>query len=96
MTLRLLIFSFSLSFYCSGSAQSFLACPASAKGLYPFLVEIAVSTTMASEFIGYNVCVTLKTPPNAQIRGEVADVVGQRLLIRNGACYFGLSVTRLN
>lgn len=43
---------------------------------------------MASEFIGYNVCVTLKAPPNARIRGEVANVIGQRLTLRNGMCYW--------
>ncbi|OJJ51067.1 hypothetical protein ASPZODRAFT_148429 [Penicilliopsis zonata CBS 506.65] len=38
---------------------------------------------MASEFIGYNVLVTLKAPPHARLQGEVADVVGQRLILRN-------------
>ncbi|PYH87809.1 peptidyl-prolyl cis-trans isomerase [Aspergillus ellipticus CBS 707.79] len=38
---------------------------------------------MASEFIGYNVLVTLRTPPNATVQGEVANVVGQRLMLRN-------------
>ncbi|KAL2011394.1 hypothetical protein VTN00DRAFT_4112 [Thermoascus crustaceus] len=38
---------------------------------------------MASEFIGYNVIVTLKTPPNAQVQGTVANVAGQRLTLQN-------------
>ncbi|KAL1961678.1 hypothetical protein VTN77DRAFT_1316 [Rasamsonia byssochlamydoides] len=38
---------------------------------------------MASDFIGYTVLVTLKTPPNAQIRGTVANVVGQRLTLQD-------------
>lgn len=40
---------------------------------------------MASEFIGYNVLVTLRTPPNATIQGVVADVIGQRLMLRDVA-----------
>lgn len=39
---------------------------------------------MASEFIGYNVLVTLRAPPDATIQGEVANVIGQRLMLRNG------------
>lgn len=39
---------------------------------------------MASEFIGYNVLVTLRVPPNASVQGQVSDVVGQRLMLRNG------------
>ncbi|KAI9375266.1 hypothetical protein BJX61DRAFT_531780 [Aspergillus egyptiacus] len=38
---------------------------------------------MASEFIGYNVLVTLRAPPDATVQGEVADVIGQRLMLRN-------------
>ncbi|GAD93198.1 peptidyl-prolyl cis-trans isomerase, putative [Paecilomyces variotii No. 5] len=38
---------------------------------------------MASDFIGFNVLVTLKSPPNARIQGTVADVVGQRLTLEN-------------
>ncbi|PLB38025.1 peptidyl-prolyl cis-trans isomerase [Aspergillus candidus] len=38
---------------------------------------------MASEFIGYNVLVTLRVPPNASVQGQVSDVVGQRLMLRN-------------
>ncbi|KAL1955409.1 hypothetical protein VTO42DRAFT_8565 [Malbranchea cinnamomea] len=38
---------------------------------------------MASEFVGYTVIVTLKSPPNYQVRGVVADVVGQRLTLRD-------------
>lgn len=40
--------------------------------------------TMASEFIGYNVLVTLKAPPNATLQGQVANVIGQRLVLQNG------------
>jgi enhancer of mRNA-decapping protein 3 len=39
---------------------------------------------MASEFIGFNVLVTLRAPPNAQIQGEVSNVIGQRLMLRDG------------
>ncbi|RAK95231.1 mRNA decapping enhancer EDC3 [Aspergillus ibericus CBS 121593] len=38
---------------------------------------------MASEFIGYNVLVTLRAPPNATVQGQVANVIGQRLMLRN-------------
>ncbi|KAL4998689.1 hypothetical protein BDV10DRAFT_194220 [Aspergillus recurvatus] len=38
---------------------------------------------MASEFIGYNVLVTLRAPPDATVQGVVADVIGQRLMLRN-------------
>lgn len=38
---------------------------------------------MASEFIGYTILVTLKTPPNTQIRGTVASVLGQRLTLQD-------------
>lgn len=39
---------------------------------------------MASEFIGFNVLVTLRAPPNAQVQGEVSNVIGQRLMLRDG------------
>lgn len=39
---------------------------------------------MAAEFIGYDVLVTLRAPPNATVQGEVANVIGQRLMLRNG------------
>lgn len=39
---------------------------------------------MASEFIGYNVLVTLRAPPGATVQGVVADVIGQRLMLQNG------------
>jgi len=43
---------------------------------------------MASEFIGYTIVVTLKSPPPAQqVRGIVADVVEQRLVLNDGANY---------
>ncbi|KAM5444269.1 enhancer of mRNA decapping [Microsporum ferrugineum] len=38
---------------------------------------------MASEFIGCTVLVTLKTPPNCRVEGEVVDVVGTRLSLQN-------------
>ncbi|KAL4868078.1 hypothetical protein BDV12DRAFT_209409 [Aspergillus spectabilis] len=38
---------------------------------------------MASEFIGYNVLVTLRAPPDATVQGVVADVIGQRLILRD-------------
>jgi hypothetical protein len=43
--------------------------------------ELAI---MASEFIGYNVLVTLRAPPDATVQGVVADVIGQRLMLRDG------------
>lgn len=40
---------------------------------------------MASEFIGYTILVTLKSPPPTQhIRGIVAGVVEQRLILKDG------------
>jgi enhancer of mRNA-decapping protein 3 len=39
---------------------------------------------MASEFIGYTILVTLRSPPNAKLQGVVADVVNQKLLLQNG------------
>ncbi|KAE8154950.1 hypothetical protein BDV25DRAFT_126145 [Aspergillus avenaceus] len=38
---------------------------------------------MATQFIGYNVLVTLRTPPNATVEGVVANVIGQRLMLRD-------------
>ncbi|KAK2767045.1 enhancer of mRNA decapping [Arachnomyces sp. PD_36] len=38
---------------------------------------------MASDFIGYSVLVTLKSPPNCQVQGVVADVSGQRLTLQD-------------
>jgi enhancer of mRNA-decapping protein 3 len=40
---------------------------------------------MASEFIGYNVLVTLRLPPGGKLQGQVANVIGQTLLLKNGA-----------
>lgn len=45
---------------------------------------------MASEFIGCTVLVTLKSPPNCRIKGEVVDVVGTRLSLQNGECFLQL------
>ncbi|KAK2748134.1 enhancer of mRNA decapping [Myotisia sp. PD_48] len=38
---------------------------------------------MASQFVGCAVLVTLKSPPNYQVQGEVVDVVGSRLSLQN-------------
>ncbi|GLI74286.1 enhancer of mRNA decapping [Penicillium ochrochloron] len=38
---------------------------------------------MASEFIGYNVLVTLRLPPGGKLQGQVANVIGQTLLLKN-------------
>ncbi|KAJ5677738.1 NAD(P)H-hydrate epimerase [Penicillium maclennaniae] len=38
---------------------------------------------MASEFIGCNVLVSLRTPPGGKLQGQVADVIGQNLLLHN-------------
>ncbi|EEP80102.1 conserved hypothetical protein [Uncinocarpus reesii 1704] len=38
---------------------------------------------MAEQFVGYTVLVTLRSPPNCQVQGVVADVVGQRLTLRD-------------
>jgi hypothetical protein len=39
---------------------------------------------MASEFVGSTVLVTLKSPPDAQVRGVVADIQNQVLFLRDG------------
>lgn len=49
---------------------------------------------MASEFIGYNVLVSVRTPPGGKLQGQVADVIGQNLLLHNGMtlemiCFLG-------
>ncbi|CAI7634718.1 unnamed protein product [Penicillium manginii] len=38
---------------------------------------------MAAEFIGYNVLVSLQTPPGGKLQGQVADVIGQNLMLRD-------------
>ncbi|KAI9782413.1 MAG: enhancer of mRNA decapping [Candelina submexicana] len=38
---------------------------------------------MAADFIGVTVLVTLRSPPDAQLQGLVADVVGQQLILRD-------------
>ena len=43
---------------------------------------------MASQFIGYNVLVTLKAPPSQTLQGQVANVIGQRLILQNGRLLF--------
>ncbi|KAI5283205.1 enhancer of mRNA decapping [Ascosphaera aggregata] len=44
---------------------------------------------MASQFVGYTVVVTLQTPPNAQVKGVVADVVGRSLTLHNAVLWNG-------
>jgi hypothetical protein len=39
---------------------------------------------MAEEFIGSSVLVTLNQPEGVQVRGEVANIVHQELLLKNG------------
>ena len=39
---------------------------------------------MAAEFIGSGVLVTLRKPPNAQVKGTVRNIVGQQLTLENG------------
>ena len=39
---------------------------------------------MAAEFIGSTVLVTLRSPPNGQVRGIVADIVNQQLTLHDG------------
>jgi hypothetical protein len=40
---------------------------------------------MASEFIGYTIVVTLKSPPpTQQLQGIVADVLEQQLVLKDG------------
>ncbi|KAJ5620282.1 hypothetical protein N7510_004266 [Penicillium lagena] len=38
---------------------------------------------MASEFIGYDVLVTLRAPAGGKLQGQVANVIGQSLLLQN-------------
>ncbi|KAJ5713095.1 NAD(P)H-hydrate epimerase [Penicillium malachiteum] len=44
---------------------------------------------MASEFIGYDVLVTLKQPVGGKLKGQVANVVGQNLLLNNVTLWNG-------
>jgi hypothetical protein len=43
-----------------------------------------LTIVMASEFIGYNVLVTLREPQGGRLMGQVANVFGQRLLLQDG------------
>lgn len=43
-----------------------------------------LAIVMASEFIGYNVLVTLREPQGGRLMGQVANVFGQRLLLQDG------------
>ena len=62
--------------------------PTSTKHLHPVARQVSrllkPYLTMASEFIGYTILVTLSTPPNAQIQGVVSNVVDQKLHLHNG------------
>ncbi|KAJ5757502.1 uncharacterized protein N7511_006196 [Penicillium nucicola] len=44
---------------------------------------------MASEFIGYNVSLTLREPPGGKLLGQVANVIGQQLLLQNVTLWNG-------
>ncbi|KAJ5997401.1 hypothetical protein N7499_006205 [Penicillium canescens] len=44
---------------------------------------------MASEFIGYNVSLTLRDPPGGKLLGQVANVIGQQLLLQNVTLWNG-------
>jgi hypothetical protein len=48
---------------------------------------------MAAEFIGDTVVVTLSNPRGAKIQGVVANVIDQRLTMRDGALAI-LSISR--
>ena len=39
---------------------------------------------MAAEFIGSLILVTLKSPPDAQVRGVVAHIEQQKLILHDG------------
>lgn len=47
---------------------------------------------MASEFIGYNVLVTLREPQGGRLVGQVANVFGQRLLLQDGELWMSSHV----
>uniref|UniRef100_A0A093VXD1 NAD(P)H-hydrate epimerase n=1 Tax=Talaromyces marneffei PM1 TaxID=1077442 RepID=A0A093VXD1_TALMA len=50
---------------------------------------------MASDFVGYTVLVTLSSPPNSQIRGTVANILGQRLTLHDDKLLMSAAVTLL-
>lgn len=39
---------------------------------------------MADAFIGFTILITLQYPPNAQLQGVVANVLDQKLFLRDG------------
>lgn len=45
----------------------------------------AASTAMSSQFIGLTILLTLNDPSHTQLRGLVADVIGQELTLSNGS-----------
>jgi len=47
-------------------------------------VSHILQLTMASDFIGDTILVTLRNPPNAQVQGVVANVVNQTLYLQHG------------
>lgn len=49
--------------------------------------------TMAAEFIGYSIVVTLRTPPG-QVSGIVENVVNQQLILRDGQSYTSVRLER--
>ncbi len=52
---------------------------------------------MADQFIGLTVYLTLKDAQQTEVRGLVADVIGQELGLRNGRiCMFRYSETPIN
>jgi hypothetical protein len=42
---------------------------------------------MAEQFIGLTVLVKLKSPPNTELQGLVANVAGQQLTLRDGELF---------
>lgn len=42
---------------------------------------------MASQFIGLNILLTLNDPSQTQLRGLVAEVIGQELALDNGMSF---------
>lgn len=45
---------------------------------------------MADAFIGFTILITLQYPPNAQLQGVVANVLDQKLFLRDGMPTFAL------
>ncbi|MCJ1433166.1 enhancer of mRNA decapping [Xylographa pallens] len=51
---------------------------------------------MAAEFIGSTVLVTLKSPPNGQVRGSVANIVGQQLTLHDGGIIYIVRMSEIH